>query len=226
MSMRFKTTINKSLLLISCIITAGCVPMPGGGGCDYDTIPTYAVVKDIEDDLVTLELSTQLMPPFERGSTTNIYKEKLPPVHLGELLPAHISLITTGSCTPSSYSLNTSDYFAIKQTVISFSDPDEGWLAPDADKKIESVAKHFLQIKKEYPQAILKLYGHAQPGQGDDYTFALLLHYGNSVKNRLMDEGVDQESMLVLPFDDETKMDFTKALPENRVTFSVELNYI
>ena len=217
--MRLERLSKTSLLFLLAIVISGCSLPVVGGKCTYNTITSYAVVKELKEEHVVLAFYTQKLSYVN----TEFHERslRLPSVHVGEILPADFYYITEGSCTPEGFTIKREEYFSIKNTIILFSD-DEGKIEENADKKLNRVAQNFLSLKKEYPEATLTLYGRASRGS-DDYRFGTLIWYANAVKNGLLEKGLNKESIHMLPFDDDTTMDFLKPLPKNRVTFTLEL---
>lgn len=205
--MKFNILVKLTLPLVVLFLT-GC-SLPSGGTCKYETFNGYAIVKDIKKDHI-------LVDPYPKGlGTISKYISIQPyPVDIGEVLPGELSVLVDGSCAPGGFSIKDKEFFGIKKSVVYFSDNGEGIIEKDADQKITEIAKYFLALKKDYPDSILILYGHASKGT-DEYRYSLALTwYAQRVKDKLLEKGLSEKSLLIIAYDTRT---------EDKVTFSVDL---
>jgi len=187
-----------------------------GGACSYYSYPAAATLKETKENAFSIEFKTR--------SSHRTYKERIPKagiLHLNKQLPIIVHRRTEGSCKPLSFNLQKEYLNIITTTILWF---DSEYKKRDLAKEVQKLFKEFSLIKKDFPHAILNIYGHYDHRTLHEYSSDYALSYAQTVEKALIKKGIKKASLQSLAYHKDPFPDFHEKRVYERITFSVDIH--
>lgn len=195
--------------------------------CKYEYFPAIATLIAHKHVSILVEFTAK-NPPFKEVKEFYIRGGQLKKLGLNgyfgfdDILPAKVGHLTNGDCDPLSYKIREEYYNVVQKKILWFNNDN---MDKDHSEEIKFIYKNFSALKHDFPNAILKIYGHFDKRTLHEHSSDYALFYADTIRQMLIKEGLSKEYMQTFSYSNEPMPDFNSKKIYDKVTFTIELNY-